>query len=215
MMTSIEGTPQKQDIKLELIEISKLKDLCDGLNPRIQTQDGRVALQISIKGFGFVEPIIGWRNEKGEPEIIVGHQRRDAAKKEGLKKVPIIFFPFKNREEAIAYNIMSNRAAELSDWDFPKLKDHIEFLDTGAIDLSLIGFDKEKIEDIMTWVRDPEAPNPDLDEELEGLAGMEDNTIAIIIPIKYIEKVKEWLANGERQTATGRGKGVLRRCGLL
>ena len=174
-----------------------------------------MALAISIKGFGFVEPIIGWRNEKNEAEIIVGHQRRDAARKQGLEKVPIIFFPFKDREEAIAYNIMSNRAAELSDWDFPKLKEDLEFLDTGNIDLGLTGFTTEKIEDLMTWLRPPGGEDAEFDAQLSDLAGMEDTIITITVPAKYVAKVEEWLAEGERQTSTGRGKGVMRRCGLL
>ena len=173
-----------------------------------------MALAISIKGFGFVEPIIGWRNEKNEAEIIVGHQRRDAALKEGMKRVPIIFFPFKDREEAIAYNIMSNRAAELSDWDFPKLKDDLEFIDTGNIDLGLTGFTPEKIEDLMTWLQPPGGEDTELDAQLQDLAGMEDATITITVPAKYVAKIEEWLANGENPTAAGRGKGVIKRCGL-
>lgn len=189
-------------------------DLCNGSNPRVQTEDGRMALAISIKGFGFVEPIIGWRNEKGEAEIIVGHQRRDAALKQGMKQIPIIFFPFKDREEAIAYNIMSNRAAELSDWDFPKLKDDLEFIDTGNIDMGMTGFTSEKIEDLMTWLRPPGGEDSDLDAQLSDLEGMEDSVITVTVPAKYVAKVEEWLANGENHTAAGRGKGVMKRCGL-
>ena len=196
-----------------MIEISELQDLCNGSNPRVQTEDGRVALAISIKGFGFVEPIIGWRNEKGEPEIIVGHQRRDAALKQGMNQVPIIFFPFKDREEAIAYNIMSNRAAELSDWDFPKLKDDLELIDTGNIDMNMTGFTTEKIEDLMTWLRPP-GDDQELDAQLLDLEGMEDSMITITVPAKHLAKVEEWLANGENHTAAGRGKGVMKRCGL-
>lgn len=180
----------------------------------MQTHDGRVALGISIKGFGFVEPIIGWRNEKNEAEIIVGHQRRDAAVAQGMKQVPIIFFPFKDREEAIAYNIMSNRAAELSDWDFPKLKDDLEILDTGKIDMDFTGFTSEKIEDLMTWLHPPGGEDVELDLQLQDLEGMEDSMITITVPAKYMTKIEEWLANGENHTAAGRGKGVMKRCGL-
>jgi hypothetical protein len=43
---------------------------------------------------------------------------------------------------------------------------------------------------------------------------MEDATISITVPAKFVAKVEEWLANGEQLTAAGRGKGVMKRCGL-
>ena len=55
----------------------------------------------------------------------------------------------------------------------------------------------------------------DFDSELDALAGMEDVNVIVTVPEKHREAVKEWLANGEAQTAPGMGKGILRRCGLL
>ncbi len=152
-------------MKVELVDIDKLKPF--EANPRVITEDGLVRLKVSIEGFGFVEPIIAWRNEKNEPEIVVGHQRWKGAKRAGKKQVPVIFYPFETREQAIAYNIASNRLAELSDWDFPRLKDNLEFVDTGNLDVEFTGFSVKEIESLMTWVR------PDFDKTKDELAEIE------------------------------------------
>jgi hypothetical protein len=55
----------------------------------------------------------------------------------------------------------------------------------------------------------------DLDAELARLEGNQEVDIVITVPAKYADEVRQWLANGERTTAPGMGKGVLRRCGLL
>jgi DNA modification methylase len=52
-------------------------------------------------------------------------------------------------EQEIIYRIADNKLAE-SDWDFALLKDEIELLDTGNIDLELTGFDMPEIEEMMT-----------------------------------------------------------------
>ena len=55
----------------------------------------------------------------------------------------------------------------------------------------------------------------DLDAELARLEGNQEVDIVITVLAMYADQVREWLANGERTTAPGMGKGVLRRCGLL
>lgn len=55
----------------------------------------------------------------------------------------------------------------------------------------------------------------DLDAELARLEGNEEVDIVITVPAIHVETVREWLANGERTTAPGMGKGVMRRCGIL
>lgn len=144
-------------MELKLVPIEDLKPL-EG-NPRIITEDGLNRIKVSIEGFGFIEPIIAWKNEKGELEIVVGHQRRKAAKKTGRKKLPTIIFPFKNRKAAIAYNIASNRTNELAGWDFPKLKDGLEYLDDGEFKRDLTGFSDVEVEALMGHYKEPPFSN--------------------------------------------------------
>jgi len=92
------------------------------------------------------------------------------------------------------------------EWDFDLLAGW-EGVDTG--DLLEWGFDEAALGIVV-----PEDYS-DFDAELDALAGMEDINVVITVPEKHRGEVKEWLANGEAQTAPGMGKGVLRRCGLL
>ena len=47
------------------------------------------------------------------------------------------------------------------------------------------------------------------------MTGMEDVSINIVVPKKYEAAVREDLKNGEPDTAPGRGRGVMKLCGLL
>ena len=142
-------TPKKPAVRMEMVAISELVPY-EG-NPRSASRAAISRLEKSLGEFGFVEPIIGWRDEEGRPLVIAGHQRLKAAAERGEKKVPVIIYPFKSRRQAVAYNVASNRLAELSDWDYPKLKENIELLDTGEIDLEVTGFSSEEMEGLISW----------------------------------------------------------------
>ena len=108
-------------------------------------------------------------------------------------------------EQAAKANVVANRSG--GDWDWDVLAN--EF-DVG--DLLEWGFEEGEFGIVAP---DEYEDYSDLDAELSALAGMEDVNVVIAVPEKHQETVKEWLANGESQTAPGMGKGVLRRCGLL
>lgn len=132
-------------MKLEFIEINKLKE--SPYNPRIHPEKALERLEKSIDKFGFTNPIMVQKSTK---QIIAGHARLKAAKEAGLKKVPVIFLDFDD-VTAKAYNIADNRLAELTEWDYPKLKDLITDIDTGAIDVELTGFDAEELKEIFDY----------------------------------------------------------------
>ena len=132
-------------MKLEFIEINKLKEA--SYNPRIHTEKALERLEKSIEKFGFTNPILV---QKSTNQIIAGHARLKAAKEAGLKKVPVIFLDFDD-VTAKAYNIADNRLAELTEWDYPKLKDLITEIDTGAIDVELTGFDEIELKEIIDY----------------------------------------------------------------
>jgi len=116
------------------------------LNPR--ENDGvpveRVAR--SILRFGFVAPVVAWREER---RIIAGHTRIKAYRSlmaehgpgwaprgaPGPGYVPVRYHPFESEEEASAYAIADNRLAELAAWDLGVLDD-LESDLTGLEDLS-------------------------------------------------------------------------------
>jgi len=112
-------------------------------NPRIHPDSAIEKLMKSIGEFGFVNPILISKDNY----ILAGHSRFKAAKKLGLKKVPVIRLDLSG-EKAMAYMMADNKLAELSEWDFPLLEDVFNDLKLADIDLQLTGFDLTKIEDV-------------------------------------------------------------------
>lgn len=100
------------------------------------------AIVKSIKEFGFNDPIGVW----GKKNIIVeGHGRLQAAKKLGMKEVPVIHLDDLTDEQRRAYTLAHNKTAELSMWDFEKLDEELSnILD---IDMSDFGFDLSSLDE--------------------------------------------------------------------
>lgn len=86
----------------------------------------------SIKQFGFQQPLVVDKDNV----LIVGHTRLKAAKKLGMKEVPVIVAANLSDEQVKKYRILDNKTNELSDWDFKLLKQ--EILD---FNLDFSGFD--------------------------------------------------------------------------
>jgi len=53
------------------------------------------------------------------------------------------------------------------------------------------------------------------EQEVADLDGMQDANITIVVPAKYEQEIRTWLAHGERETGAGLGRGVMIQCGLL
>jgi len=125
-------------------------------NPRKHAEDVDM-LVVSIQAHGFKDPIEVDKNFT----ILAGHGRREAALKIGLKEVPVIKHDVDITDKRVqAYVLANNKTAERSEWDFAKLKDVIEALDTGEIQLEITGFDLGEIEDIMTWGKPDDIEEP-------------------------------------------------------
>ena len=76
----------------------------------------------SIKEFGFKNPIIIDKNNV----IVAGHTRLKAAEKLGLVKVPTIMADDLTDEQIRAFRIADNKTAEISVWDFEKLREELD-----------------------------------------------------------------------------------------
>jgi len=79
----------------------------------------------SIKEFGFKNPIVA----KSDGEIINGHTRYKAAKKLGLKEVPVIVADDLSEEQVKAFRLADNKTSEFSVWDNKKLLEELEKID--------------------------------------------------------------------------------------
>ena len=110
----------------------------------------------------------GWRLpivvSKRSGFIVRGHGRLLAAQRLGLKKVPIDEQDYENEAQEWADLIADNRIAELAETDRATLKDVLEELDTGEIDLDFTGYDEAALEDLMSQFHVPD-DNEGIDED--------------------------------------------------
>ncbi len=101
----------------------------------------------------------GWRNpitvSNRSGFIVRGHGRLRAAKLLGVSQVPIDRQDYANEAEEWADLIADNRLSELSYIDNPTLKDLLEELDTGALDMELTGFTEMEMERLMSQFHVP------------------------------------------------------------
>jgi len=145
----------KKLIQIQYVQLDTLKEW--NRNPR-RNDPAVDKLSKLIELHGFINPVIATEDNV----IRAGHTRCKAAKKAGLKEVPVIFIDMEEKQ-AQAYAIADNKSNEWSEWDFSILKDIMEDLDDGSFDMDLTGFDTSEIENLMTFV-----PDKDTLEKVNG-----------------------------------------------
>ena len=147
-------------MQIQLIETNKLLPYIN--NPRKNLNIDKVAS--SIKEFGFQQPIVLDK----EYIIIVGHTRFEAAKKLGIKKVPVQIANL-NKNQAKAYRIADNRLNEDAKWDNELLNFEISNLIENNYGIDSIGFESVELENILknTEEKDLEENFKEIDSELE------------------------------------------------
>lgn len=125
-------------MKITMVAVGELNPYAN--NPR--NNDGAVdAVAESIREFGFKVPIIIDKNK----EIVAGHTRLKAAKKLGLKEVPVIIAADLTPAQIKAFRLADNKVAELADWDMEALAEELGGL--SDIDMEAFGFDLSEFED--------------------------------------------------------------------
>ncbi len=113
-------------------------------NPRHMSESEMQKLMRSIQEFGLVEPLVVRRRDR---TIIGGHQRWEAAKRLGLKTVPVVYVEL-TEAEAKALNLALNKIQ--GEWDLPRLGLLLEELrDLPDLDETLSGFDETEMESLL------------------------------------------------------------------
>ena len=136
-------------LRVEYVPIEGLKPWKD--NPQIHDAAQVAEIDASIKGFGFVEPILVRRADR---EVIHGHGRLDALIASGATEAPVIFIDLpKRRAHALALAL--NKLAEKSPWDPAKLSMIFADLKDLAADVVLTGFSPEEISGYTTDEKKP------------------------------------------------------------
>ena len=130
-------------------------------NPRKDLKPGDTEyekLKKSILEFDMVEPLV-WNKRTGN--LVGGHQRLKILKELNIENVEVSVVDLSEVKEK-ALNLALNKIQ--GEWDFPRLKDLLEELDTGDFDIEITGFDPKEIEDLMTQFHVPGEGLTDDDE---------------------------------------------------
>ena len=142
---------------MQIVELFTKELIPYSNNPR--NNDSAVdAVAASIKEFGFKVPIIVDANNV----IVAGHTRLKAALKLGLEKVPCIKADDLSPEQLKAFRLADNKVGELATWDFDKLEQELDELDSLELDFEMSDFGFE----IGGGTEQPEIIEDDFNEEL-------------------------------------------------
>jgi DNA modification methylase len=129
-------------MQIEHVAIDELKP--DPANPRRISDAELEALTRSLREYGFVQPVIARREDR---TVIGGHQRLLAARRLGIKTVPVIFLDL-TQEPARVLNLALNKIS--GSWDEELLARMVADLSTvEALDLSLTGFDEDELDALL------------------------------------------------------------------
>ena len=95
-----------------------------------------------IKEFGFRIPIVA----KSDGSVVDGHLRLKAARKLGLKEVPVVLADDLTEAQIKAFRLVANQSANWAEWDKDLLR--LELLDLKGMDfdLNLTGFDLSEVD---------------------------------------------------------------------
>src|ERR687891_68167 len=156
---------QTQEIAITQVPISELRP--DPANPRRISDQELESLTRSIREFGFVQPVVARREDK---TVIGGHQRLIAARRLGLKQVPVVFLDLSS-EQARLLNLGLNRIG--GTWDQELLARLLaELKEVPDVDLSHSGFSEDELKKYLKGLESQEKREKletfDLDAALEA-----------------------------------------------
>src|ERR1700691_1675 len=110
-------------------------------NPRTHSDAQIAQIAASIAEFGFNNPIL----VDTKARIIAGHGRLLAARKLGLKEVPVIVLDHLTEAQKRAFIIADNQLALNAGWDEELLRVELATLQAEDFNLDLIGFEDDEL----------------------------------------------------------------------
>jgi len=131
-------------------------------NTRQHEETDIAAIARSLKEFGQQKPIVV--DERNV--VIAGNGTLAAAQALEWETLQAVRTTLDERNK-LAFSIADNRTAELSEWDYPILKDALVELDTGDFDLTVTGWSKKEIGQLLTTVGEPKEPESTSTELIE------------------------------------------------
>lgn len=135
-------TPHIRKLDVEIVDIDSLKEYARNARTHSDKQIDQIA--DSIVAFGWTYPVLVDKHGN----VIAGHGRLAAARRLGLKKVPVIRVEDLSEEQIRAYRLADNKLAENAGWDDDLLKIEFETLIGAEIEFEITdtGFDMAEID---------------------------------------------------------------------
>src|SRR5215472_8702462 len=127
-------------------------------NPRLHSASDVEKIAGSILKWGWTTPVLV--DEQGV--LIAGHGRVAAAAKLGLAvPIPVIVARGWSEEEKQAYRLADNELAARGSWDPDLLRSELHDLKFNGFDLDLIGFEPDRLEQILAGLGSGGLSDPD------------------------------------------------------
>ncbi len=118
-------------------------------NARVHDEKQIAELCESIRGFGFVRPLL----ITGDGGVLCGHGRLEAAKRLGMPSLPCVLADHMTSEQRAAYILADNRLAEHAKWDKAMVSAELIRLRDAGFAISVTGFGEDDI--ILDLPREP------------------------------------------------------------
>jgi len=193
--------------------------LANERNTRRHGQLQRSVIHDLLEQLGWVDVVkVNVRSSELWPEqdrhvetLVDGHERIWQALQANNADVPYIEVDLTPAEEALMLTSFDASGA-LADLDAVAFEDVLRDVDTGSAAIQEMLAQMAEAAGIAVM---PTPYDEAFDQEMSDLDGLQDESIEIIVPTKYVQEVTAWLANGEGTTKPALGRGVMRRCGLL
>ena len=155
MKTDEPTTPPIRCAHDALVALEKIQP--NPRNPNTHPPEQIQALAKIINHQGWRSPLVV-SNLSGL--IVAGHGRYEAALILGVESVPVNFQDFETEADEWAHIVADNRLAELAEMNQSALADLLIELDTGAMDLTLTGFDENALACLVNKFGDDETDEP-------------------------------------------------------
>jgi DNA modification methylase len=126
-------------------------------NPRLHSEADLDKLAAAILKWGWTMPVLA--DEQGL--VLAGHGRIGAAAKLGLSSVPVIVAHGWSEDEKRAYRLADNQLAARASWDPDQLRDELRMLEFNGFDLGLVGFDPDRLQEILAGLGSSGLADPD------------------------------------------------------
>ena len=126
-------------------------------NPRLHSEADVDKIAASIRRWGWTNPALV--DENGT--LIAGHGRVAAAVKLKLTSIPVIVARGWSEDEKQAYRLADNELAARASWDFDLLGSELRDLQSSGFDLDLIGFEPDRLKEILAGLGSSGLTDPD------------------------------------------------------